>query len=269
MEASQRERRDPCVVPRVARESLLGAILASSTESHMRVALFVTCLVDLVWPEVGVATARVIQRAGHEVIFPVGQTCCGQPAFNSGYRREAREVLRHTVASLAGSGADAIVTPAGSCAAMLRECAPQLLPPPEAAMGTQVIELTEFLARHGADIAGHLPRPTAVAYHHSCHMLRLLGLEDAPMQALKRIGNVELVSWDSRRCCGFGGLFSVKQPELSVAMTDEKLESLAGGDIVCGADPSCLLQLRSRLKARGLPNKVLHIAQLLEQATRP
>src|SRR5215510_11764401 len=110
----------------------------------MRVALFVTCLVDLVVPEIGVATARVLQRAGHEVVFPEGQTCCGQPAFNSGYRDEAAKVLRSTVRALAESGADAIVAPAGSCTTMLRTFAPQLgVEPPH------VWELSEFLSEHG------------------------------------------------------------------------------------------------------------------------
>src|SRR5205823_3649563 len=139
----------------------------------MRVALFVTCLVDLVLPEVGVATARVLQRAGHEVVFPERQTCCGQPAFNSGQREEA------------------------------------------------------------------------------AHMLRELGLEREPRAALERLEGVELADWDAGRCCGFGGTFAVRQPELSVAMADEKLRTLGDATTLCGADPSCLMHLRGRLRRLG------------------
>ena len=226
----------------------------------MRVALFVTCLVDLVVPEVGVATARVLQRAGHEVVFPEGQTCCGQPAFNSGYREEAAKVLRSTARALADAGADAIVAPAGSCTTMLRTFAPGLI-----GEAPHVWELSEFLAAHGELPEGRLD--ARVAYHASCHMLRELGLSDEPRALLERMG-AELVDWDAQRCCGFGGTFAVRQPELSVAMADEKLRSLGGASVLCGADPSCLMHLRGRLRRLGSPVRVAHLAELLEEATR-
>jgi L-lactate dehydrogenase complex protein LldE len=226
----------------------------------MRVALFVTCLVDLVVPEVGVATARVLQRAGHEVVFPDGQTCCGQPAFNSGYRDEAAKVLRTTVRALADARADAIVAPAGSCTTMLRTFAPGLgVQPPH------VYELSEFLAEHGGALRGRLD--ARVAYHDSCHMLRELGLSREPRALLEGLG-AELVEWDAERCCGFGGTFAVRQPELSVAMADEKLRSLDGAQVLCGADPSCLMHLRGRLRKVGSHVRVAHLAELLEEATR-
>ncbi len=226
----------------------------------MRVALFVTCLVDLVVPEVGVATARVLQRAGHEVVFPEGQTCCGQPAFNSGYRDEAAKVLSHTAQALAGAGADAIVAPAGSCTTMLRTFAPGLV-----GEVPHVWELSEFLSAHGGPLEGRLD--ARVAYHHSCHMLRELGLSSEPRALLEQVG-AELVDWDAERCCGFGGTFAVRQPELSVAMADEKLRTLGGASVLCGADPSCLMHLRGRLRRLGSSVRVAHLAELLEEATR-
>ena len=226
----------------------------------MRVALFVTCLVDLVVPEVGVATARVLQRAGHEVVFPEGQTCCGQPAFNSGYRDEAAKVLSHTARALADAGADAIVAPAGSCTTMVRTFAPGLV-----GDVPHVWELSEFLSAHGGVPAGRLD--ARVAYHDSCHMLRELGVSAEPRALLEGVG-AELVDWDAERCCGFGGTFAVRQPELSVAMADEKLRSLDGASVLCGADPSCLMHLRGRLRRLGSPVRVAHLAELLEEATR-
>jgi L-lactate dehydrogenase complex protein LldE len=226
----------------------------------VRVALFVTCLVDLVVPEVGVATARVLQRAGHEVVFPEGQTCCGQPAFNSGYREAAAKVLSHTARALADAGADAIVAPAGSCTTMLRTFAPGLV-----GEVPHVWELSEFLSAHGGLPAGRLD--ARVAYHDSCHMLRELGLSAEPRALLEGVG-AELVDWDAERCCGFGGTFAVRQPELSVAMADEKLRSLDGASVLCGADPSCLMHLRGRLRRLGSPVRVAHLAELLEEATR-
>jgi len=237
----------------------------------VRVGLFVTCLADLVAPEVGVATARVLQRAGHEVVFPEGQTCCGQPAFNSGYRTEAARVLRTTLRALAAADAEAYVAPAGSCTTMIRTFAAELVgsdDPDLRRVAPRLHELSEFLAAHGGALAGRLA-PRRVAYHDSCHMLRELGLEREPRAALARLEGVELVDWDAGRCCGFGGTFAVREPEISVAMADEKLRTLDGADCVCGADPSCLLHLRGRLARLGSPVEVRHLAELLEEGTRP
>jgi L-lactate dehydrogenase complex protein LldE len=234
----------------------------------MRVALFVTCLVDLVAPEVGVATARVLQRAGHDVVFPEGQTCCGQPAFNSGYRDEAAKVLRTTLRALAAADVDAYVAPAGSCTTMIRTFARQLVgdDPDLASVAPRLYELSEFLAAHGGALAGRLE--ARVAYHDSCHMLRELGLAREPRAALERLRGVSLDDWDGERCCGFGGTFAVRQPELSVAMADEKLRTLDDADVLCGADPSCLMHLRGRLERLGSSVRVAHLAELLEEGTR-
>jgi L-lactate dehydrogenase complex protein LldE len=234
----------------------------------VKVALFVTCLVDLVAPEVGVATARVLQRAGHEVVFPEGQTCCGQPAFNSGYREEAAKVLRSTLRALASVDVDAYVAPAGSCTTMVRTFAKQLVgdDPALARVAPRLYELSEFLAEHGGELAGRLP--ARIAYHDSCHMLRELELQQEPRAALGRLEGAELADWDAERCCGFGGTFAVRQPELSVAMADEKLSTLGGADTLCGADPSCLMHLRGRLRRLGSDVRVAHLAELLEEGTR-
>jgi L-lactate dehydrogenase complex protein LldE len=234
----------------------------------VKVGLFVTCLVDLVAPEVGVATARVLQRAGHEVMFPEGQTCCGQPAFNAGYREEAAKVLRSTLHALAQADVDAYVAPAGSCTTMIRTFAKQLVgdDPDLARVAPRLYELSEFLAEHGGALAGRLS--ARVAYHDSCHMLRELGLAREPRAALQRLEGVELESWDAERCCGFGGTFAVRQPELSVAMADEKLATLGSADTLCGADPSCLMHLRGRLRRLGSDTRVAHLAELLEEGTR-
>jgi L-lactate dehydrogenase complex protein LldE len=238
----------------------------------LRVGLFVTCLADLVAPEVGVATARLLQRAGHEVVFPEGQTCCGQPAFNAGFRDEAVRVLRRTLRALAAADVDAYVAPAGSCTTMIRTFAAELVgadDPDLERVAPRLHELSEFLAVHGGTLAGRLDAPLAVAYHDSCHMLRELGLEREPRAALERLDGVDLVDWDAGRCCGFGGTFAVREPELSVAMADEKLRTLAGADVLCGADPSCLMHLRGRLRRRGADVEVRHLAELLEEGTRP
>lgn len=234
----------------------------------MRVALFVTCLVDQLLPEVGVAAARVLRRAGHEVEFPLGQTCCGQPAFNAGFHPEARRVMRQTVTALHESGAEAIVAPAGSCTTMLRVSGPELLPGDEAmrAVAQRTHELSEFLDLHGREaVAGHFPH--RVAYHDSCHMLRELGIARQPRELLGALDGCELVEWDAERCCGFGGTFSVRDPELSVAMADEKLRTLGEAEILCGSDPACLMHMRSRLERLDSEVRVMHLAEVLEQAS--
>jgi L-lactate dehydrogenase complex protein LldE len=130
----------------------------------------------------------------------------------------------------------------------------------------RLYELSEFLAAHGGPLAGELR--ARVAYHDSCHMLRELELKAEPRQALERLEGVELADWDAERCCGFGGTFAVRQPELSVAMADEKLRTLGGANTLCGADPSCLMHLRGRLERLGSQVRVAHLAELLEEGTR-
>jgi L-lactate dehydrogenase complex protein LldE len=245
-----------------------------------RVALFVTCVGELVEPDVPVATVRVLRAAGCAVEVPEGQTCCGQPAWNSGFTAEAADVARTTLDALEAAvadGAEAVVVPAGSCATMVRVYWPQLfaLAGDQAAsdrarsLGERVWELTELLAAMPEDRLdlGSVDL-CQVVYHRSCHMLRELHVEDQPEALLSRVEGCAQLPWAAAdQCCGFGGTFSVKLPEASVAMADEKLDVLPEGtQVIVGADASCLMQLRTRAEARGLSVTTEHIAQVLERA---
>lgn len=238
-----------------------------------RVALFVTCVGELLEPDVPIAAVRVLRAAGAEVEVPEGQTCCGQPAWNAGFAEDAARVARASLAALDATPAD-VVTPAGSCATMLRLYWPVLFDTvgdTEAAttarrLAPRVHELTEWLATRQLP-ATSIP-PCTVAYHRSCHMERELGIHDQPTDLLGAVAGCEVAAWPADdRCCGFGGTFSVSLPEVSAAMADEKLDSLpAGVTEIVGADASCLLQLRTRAEARGLAVTTRHLAQVLADA---
>ncbi len=247
---------------------------ASSAGHDANLALFITCLVDQVMPEVGVATVRLLRRAGRRVAFPEAQTCCGQPFFNSGFLPEARRLARQTIEALEPYGA--VVAPSGSCTAMIRvEYVHLLADDPSwharaVRLAEKTFELSEFLSqvcrwmpaspRGGED-------PSAVTYHDSCHMCRLLGLRDEPRTLLRAAGRRVEEMAESDRCCGFGGLFSVRLPEIANAMSREKLDQAraSGASTIVTADPGCLLQLRG-LAPEGLT--IVHLATLLEEATR-
>lgn len=245
----------------------------------MRAALFVTCLVDLIDPEIGVASVHVLRAAGCDVTCPPGQTCCGQPAWNSGFAEEAAEVAKTSLAALEAEQADAVVVPAGSCATMMKIFWPELFETVgdhDAAdrarrLGERIHEFSSFVAQC------ELPelranRPVTVAYHHSCHMRRELRIETEPEALLDRIQGVERRPFSGDdRCCGFGGLFSMKLPETSVTMADDKLAAIAtaGADVVCSSDGSCLMHLRTRAAHEGRPIVTRHLAQLLAAALPP
>jgi L-lactate dehydrogenase complex protein LldE len=245
-----------------------------------RVALFVTCVGDLVEPHVPAAAVAVLRACDAEVEVPEGQTCCGQPAWNAGFAPEAAAVARTSLAALEAAldgGAEAVVVPAGSCATMIRLYWPTLfetVADHDAAerarsVGERVSELTEWLAPR----ADRLPaltaaRPSTIAYHRSCHLQRELGVVDQPVELLDAVEGCEVAEWEADdRCCGFGGTFSVRLPEVSAAMADDKLDSLPAGVIeIVGTDASCLLQLRSRARHRGLPVVTRHVAEVLADA---
>jgi len=247
----------------------------------VRVALFATCVVDVLEPGVGVAAVRLLRAAGCEVDYPEAQTCCGQPAWNAGFAPDAARVARTTLGALEGAlddGAEVVVTPAGSCTTMLRVFWPDLFKrvgDHDAAarsrrLGARTVELCELLARRELPPLA-LERPATVAYHHSCHMLRELGLRDQPVELLDRVTGCTLTAWTAdERCCGFGGLFSFKLPEVAEAMADDKLASIADtdprADVVVGADSSCLVHLRGRSVAEGHPVRTRHIAEVLADA---
>lgn len=233
-----------------------------------RVALFTTCIVDQLWPEVGVATVNVLRRAGCEVSYDPDQTCCGQPAFNSGFRADGRAVARRFLEVFERSGADAIVLPSGSCTAMIRHL-PSLLEGSgeedrARAIAARTHELSGFLVNVlgvedvGARFEGR------VTWHDACHGLRELGLRREPRRLIANVRGAELVEMlPGEACCGFGGTFSVKYPEVSVAILDRKLEHLEGVDAIVSSDASCLMQIGGRLARIGSPVRTMHLAELL------
>ncbi len=252
----------------------------------MRVSLFITCLVDMFQPQTGVAAVKVLKASGAEVSCPMGQTCCGQPAWNSGFADEAAKVARTSLDALEADAADAVVVPAGSCATMMRIFWPEMFElvgdhaSAERArqLGKRTYEFSEFVAARRSE--GALPQldalgsstgpssdSTSVAYHHSCHMLRELRIDSAPTSLVEAAG-CSIAEWpDDRRCCGFGGLFSVKLPEISVAMADDKLTSIPDGvDFLCGSDGSCLMHLRGRIEHERRDLPVKHLAEVLADA---
>jgi L-lactate dehydrogenase complex protein LldE len=237
----------------------------------LRVSLFVTCLGDHVFADAVADAVRLLRGLGVEVDVPAGQTCCGQPAHNAGYAEEARRVARHTVSVLGGTVA--VVTPSGSCAAMLRHGYPGILsgdPAEEAArtLAARTYELSEFIVRRlGVTELGTGLNGRRVAYHHGCHALRELGVRDEPLRLLDGAG-ADVVSWAAaEECCGFGGTFSVKLPHVSAGMADRKLDTLPDVDLLTSADPGCLLQLGGRAGHRGNGVTVRHLATVLLEAT--
>lgn len=235
-------------------------------------------MVDMFQPQTGVAAVKVLRAAGCEVSCPMGQTCCGQPAWNSGFAAEAAKVAKNTLEALDADGADAVVVPAGSCATMIKVFWPEMFElagdhaSAERArvLGKRTFEFSSFIdeRRRSGHLAGFgALEDTTVAYHHSCHMLRELHIEDQPTALLEATGCRIAVWPDDRRCCGFGGLFSVKLPETSVAMADEKLRSIAHDvDLLVGSDGSCLMHLRGRIEHEGRNLRTRHLAELLAES---
>lgn len=242
-----------------------------------RVALFVTCLVDQLYPEVGVAAVKLLRRAGCQVDFPAQQTCCGQPFFNSGFRQQAAALARRTIEIF--EPYEAVVLPSGSCTTMIRlEYTHLFEDEPEwqdraRQLAAKTFELSDFLVNQlgwlpdrpvGAEQASETP----VTYHDSCHMNRLLGLGRESRQLLNAAGVSLCEMEESDRCCGFGGVFSARMHEVSTAMTAEKLRQAAetGAKTLVTADPGCLMQMRG-LAGEGGP-EVEHLATILEERTR-
>ena len=237
-----------------------------------QVALCVTCLVDQVLPEIGVAAVQLLRRAGCAVEFPQTQTCCGQPFFNSGFKQEAVDLAKRAVEIFEPYAA--VVLPSGSCTTMIRVEYPHLLEPwPEwceraRALAAKTFELSQFLTHQARwEPAASAAAPNAT-YHDSCHMCRLLQVRQEPRRLLQAVGCALGEMSEADRCCGFGGLFSLRLPEVSNAMTAEKLRQAAqtGAAILVTADPGCLLQIRGLAAASGL--QVEHLATVLEEATR-
>jgi L-lactate dehydrogenase complex protein LldE len=241
---------------------------------RVRVALFITCVNDTLFPETGRATVRLLERLGHEVAFPLEQTCCGQMHANSGYGAEALPLIHRFVEVFSDPSYDAVVTPSGSCAAMVRDSYAQIareagdlrLSAEAAGLAPRVFELTQFIADElGVEDVG-ASFPHRVTYHPACHSLRALGLGDAPVRLLRAVRGLELVDLPDREtCCGFGGTFAVKNADTSAAMLADKLGAVqgTGAEVVCAADNSCLLHIGGGLSRRRSSVRAMHIAEIL------
>jgi L-lactate dehydrogenase complex protein LldE len=229
----------------------------------VRIALFVTCIGDTLFPDVGKATVEVLERLGHEVVFPAEQTCCGQMHLNSGYRDDARVLARRFVETFGEY--DAVVSPSSSCVGMVRDLYPQLLGG-DTRIGEHVFELSELLVHElGVEDVG-ASFPHRVTYHPPCHSLRVTRLGDAPVRLLRNVRGLELVELPAAdECCGFGGTFSVKNADTSLAMLDDKCASIEStGASVCSAvDGSCLLHIGGGLERKGSGVRALHLAEIL------
>lgn len=241
----------------------------------MRVALFVACFNDALFPEVGRAVVRLLRQLGHEVDFPAAQTCCGQMHFNSGYRGACVPLVDGFTSAFAGY--DAVVTPSPSCAAMVRHYHLTVaesaaagtvrdLPARVAALTPRVHELTEFLVDvlGVVDVGARFPH--TVAFHPTCHSTRLLGIGDRPQRLLAAVDGLTLVDLPrSDRCCGFGGTFAVKNADTSIAMGTDKVDDILGthADVLTAADTSCLMHIGGLLSRRRSGVRVMHLAQIL------
>jgi len=230
----------------------------------------ITCLGDMFFPEVGVAMVTLLRRLGVTVDFPQGQTCCGLPLFNSGYHHDAAVVAARTVRLFAGS--EHVVVPSGSCAWMVKTEYPGLLKddPPLAAAALELAKKTYELSQFLVDVLGvtnvESPFKGKVTYHDSCHLLRGLGESRAPRALLKGVKGCEVVELPgSDECCGFGGSFSVRLPEVSTAILDKKLANAesTGVDCLVACDAGCLMQMGGGLSRRGSRLRAMHLAQVL------
>lgn len=229
-----------------------------------QVSLFVTCIVDQVFPNVGMSMATVLERLGYTVVFPPGQTCCGQPAFNSGYRDEARAVARHFRTVF--RDAEYIVVPSGSCTSMISHHYAELFDEDLHELEGRVWEFSRFLTEvaNVEDVGARLE--TVATYHDSCHALRELRVKDGPRRLLSHVKGLDLREMDiAEECCGFGGTFSVKFPEVSGGMARTKIESIkrTGASVVVSIDSSCLMQLEGAMRREGLPVTTMHLAEVL------
>ena len=220
-----------------------------------RIALFATCVGDTLFPEAAAATVAVLERLGHEVVFPRDQTCCGQMHLNSGYADAARKLGDRLARVFAGE--ELVVAPSSSCVGHVREHVPELAP--------RVFELSELLVRLGQEDVG-ASFPHRVVYHATCHSLRVAKVGDAPLRVLRAVRGLELVELErDRECCGFGGTFALENAETSTAMLEDKCADVeATGAAFCTAlDGSCLLQIGGGLSRAGSPVRPIHLAEIL------
>ena len=238
--------------------------------TQKKVTLFIQCLVDGIYPEVGEAMVAIFRKLGVNLTCPTQQTCCGQPAFNSGYQREARVAAKRFIEIF--ETAEAIVCPSGSCVTMVRHHYPQLFSDDATWLqraqnvAAKTFELTEYLVDILGvdDLGAHFDG--VITYHDSCHLLRNLRIKEQPRRLLRKMAGTEFIEMnDSDRCCGFGGSFSFKYGDISAAMAEDKVNNIidSGAGAVVGCDMGCLMNIQGMLSRKGSSIKVMHIAQLL------
>jgi L-lactate dehydrogenase complex protein LldE len=239
-----------------------------------KVSFFITCIMDMIYPETGLSAVEVLERLGCEIVFPEAQTCCGQMGFNAGYRNDARAVARHFLEAF--KDAEVIVTPSGSCAAMVRHLYPELFQDDPAWFDRAIYaasitwELTEYIVDGlgVTDIGAALGSPTKVAFHQACHGLRMLGIQKQPETLVGAMANAEVTPLPGAdQCCGFGGLFAVKMPDVSGALLNDKIRNInaceAATIVTC--DASCLTQMNGGLQRQGSAKRVVHVADVLAE----
>ena len=234
------------------------------------VTLFIQCLVDGIYPEAGEAMVKIFRKLGIDLICPTTQTCCGQPAFNAGYRREAGVAAKRFIDIF--ETAQVIVCPSGSCVTMVRHHYPQLFEDndPWLQRAKQVAAKTYELTEYLVDVLGvqdvGARYDGKITYHDSCHLLRNLRIQSQPRKLLSKVSGAEFIELhDADRCCGFGGSFAVKYADISSAMVTDKVNSIvaSGADTVVGCDMGCLMNIQGMLNRRGSDIKIMHIAQIL------
>jgi L-lactate dehydrogenase complex protein LldE len=245
----------------------------------VRVALFITCLADALLPRIGQATVALLERLGHEVVFPAAQTCCGQMHINTGYQREALPLVRHHVEVFAPY--EAIVAPSGSCVGCVRHQHADLarrhgdlirrrgddgLAERAEAVAARTYELSEFLVDvlGVEDVGAYFPH--RVTYHPTCHSLRMLRVGDRPLRLLRHVRGIDLVELpDADQCCGFGGTFAVKNADVSTAMLADKMRHVqsTGAEVVTAGDGSCLMHIGGGLSRLRVGTRTIHLAEIL------
>lgn len=236
-----------------------------------KVQLFVTCLVDTLYPRVGEALVHLLQRSGVQVDFPANQTCCGQPAFNAGLRAQARQMAEHTIQVFENTSG-LVVIPSGSCAAMIRHGYLELFAGDPLwlaraqTLAERSFEFTEYLVDHLGitDVGAHYEG--TITYHPSCHLLRGLGIDHQPLALLEAVQGAYLVQLPhAEECCGFGGVFSVEYPEVSAAMLERKLENIETTEtpLVVSCDAGCIANINGGCQRLGKSIRAVHIAEIL------
>jgi L-lactate dehydrogenase complex protein LldE len=239
----------------------------------MRIQLFATCLIDTMFPETGDAVLRLLRHFGVEVAYPAGQTCCGKPADSGGYAHQSKKAAEHFLSVFDGSS-DPIVIPSGSCASMVKNHYPELFKDDERlrakaqAVAARTFELSQFLVHvlnvHEAGLKGR----GKITYHASCQLTRELGVKDEPLLLLQSLKGAEFMPLpNADRCCGFGGIFMAKLPEISMALADDKVEGIlsTGADTVTGCDHGCLMNIADAMKRRQAGVQVKHLAVVLAE----